>query len=72
MGKTFNGCKYLLKLIMDGIFSPRRVVVVSKTWRSDPSQEELIKYCQKAYDGFKTNNCFEEVDIDFLKKLFEG
>lgn len=37
VGKTYNGCKYLLKLITDGVFSPRRVVVVSKTWKSDPS-----------------------------------
>jgi hypothetical protein len=72
VGKTYNGCKYLLQLIRDGVFSPRRVVVVSKTWKSDPSQKELIEFCQKSYEGFKMNNCFEEVDIEFLKKLFEG
>jgi len=54
------------------VFSPRRVVIVSKTWKSDPSQKELIDYCSKAYDGFKKNNCFEDVDVDFLKKLFDG
>ena len=54
------------------MFSPRRVVIVSKTWKSDPSQKELIDYCSKAYDGFKKNNCFEDVDVDFLKKLFDG
>jgi len=37
VGKTYSGCKYLLQLIKDGIFSPRRVVVVSKTWKSDDS-----------------------------------
>jgi predicted NACHT family NTPase len=41
VGKTYNGCKYLLSLIKEGVFSPRRVVVVSKTWKSDPSQKEL-------------------------------
>jgi hypothetical protein len=45
VGKTYNGCKYLLQLIQDGVFSPRRVVVVSKTWKSDPSQKDLIDYC---------------------------
>ena len=54
------------------MFSPRRVVVVSKTWKSDPSQKELIDYCHDKYAGFKTNNCFEDVDVEFLKKLFEG
>jgi hypothetical protein len=48
------------------------VVLISKTWKSDPSQKELIDYCQKEYAGFKKNNCMEDVDIDFLKKLFEG
>jgi hypothetical protein len=72
VGKTYNGCKYLLNLIKEGVFSPRRVVVISKTWKSDPSQEELIKHCQKAYSGFMTNNCMEDVDVEFLKKLFEG
>lgn len=72
VGKTYSGCKYLLELIKQGVFSPRRVVVVSKTWKSDDSQKDLIKHCQKAYDGFTTNNCFEDIDVEFLKKLFDG
>lgn len=54
------------------MFSARRVVIISKTWKSDPSQKELIDFCQKDYAGFKKNNCMEDVDIEFLKKLFEG
>lgn len=62
----------MLDLVKAGIFSPRRVIVVSKTWKSDDSQKDLIAYCQKAYDGFKKNNCFEDIDIEFLHKLFNG
>lgn len=72
VGKTYAGCRYLLDLIKAGIFSPRRVVIVSKTWKSDDSQKDLIKYCQKAYDGFTKNNCFEDIDVEFLRKLFDG
>jgi hypothetical protein len=48
------------------------VVIVSKTWKSDDSQKDLIAHCQKAYDGFRKNNCFEDVDLEFLRALFDG
>lgn len=69
-GKTFNGMKYCLKLIKAKIFNPKRVLVVSSTWKSDPSQQELIEYCQDKYKKFKENNCFEDINLDLLAKLY--
>lgn len=37
VGKTYNGLKWALKLIKEKHFKPRRVVIISKTWKSDPS-----------------------------------
>lgn len=37
VGKTYNGLKYTLGLIKKKIFSPKRVLVISKTWKSDDS-----------------------------------
>jgi hypothetical protein len=45
VGKTYNGLKWALDLVKDGTFKAKRVVLISKTWKSDPSQEEFVKYC---------------------------
>jgi len=37
VGKTFNGLKYVLQLIKDDIFKCSRVILISKTWKSDDS-----------------------------------
>jgi hypothetical protein len=71
VGKTYSGLKHSLELIKEGLFDPRRVVLISATWKSDSSQEELIKYCSSKYKEFKENNCYENIDLDFLEKLFE-
>lgn len=71
VGKTYNGLKWALDYVKKGLFKPKRVLIVSKTWRSDPSQEEFISYCQKKYDKFKDMNCFEELDLDLIAKLFD-
>lgn len=42
VGKTYNGLRYILNFIKQGIFKPSRVILVSKTWKSDSSQEELV------------------------------
>ena len=66
VGKTYNGLRYVLDLIKKDIFKPSRVILVSKTWKSDSSQEELVKYCQAHYPKFKESNCFEDIDIELL------
>ena len=72
VGKTYNGLKWAIDLVKQGIFSPERVLLVSKTWKSDPSQEEFVKYCTSKYKGWKTSNAFEDVDTEILGKIFEG
>ena len=37
VGKTYNGLIWSLNLVKEGIFSPKRVILISKTWKSDPS-----------------------------------
>lgn len=71
VGKTYNGMAFCLRLIKQKIFSPKRVLVISATWKSDPSQEELIKYCSEKYRAFRENNCFETIELGLLDKLFE-
>jgi 2-hydroxy-3-keto-5-methylthiopentenyl-1-phosphate phosphatase len=70
-GKTYNGMKYVLGLVEKKIFSPKRVLIISATWKSDPSQQELITYCQEKYKKFKEYNCFEEIDLELLDRIFE-
>ena len=38
VGKTYNGLKWALDFVKKGTFKPKRVLIVSKTWKSDPSQ----------------------------------
>ncbi len=47
------------------------MLLISKTWKSDPSQEEFVKYCSGRYKGWKENNAFEDVDVDILTQLFD-
>ncbi len=37
VGKTYNGLKWSLDLVKQGTFKPKRVILISKTWKSDPS-----------------------------------
>lgn len=37
VGKTYNGLKWSLDLVKKGVFKPKRVILISKTWKSDPS-----------------------------------
>lgn len=41
-------------------------MLFSLTYKSDPSQNEFIEYCNSKYKDFKEKNCFEDIDIDFL------
>jgi hypothetical protein len=71
VGKTMNGLKWALDLVEKGVFEPQRVLLISKTWKSDPSQEAFVKYCAKHYKGWKENNAFEDVDVDILAQIFD-
>ncbi len=53
VGKTYNGLAWALELIKKGTFKAKRVLLISKTWKSDPSQEQFVKYCQSKYSGFR-------------------
>lgn len=52
VGKTFNGMKYILELMKKKIFSPRRTLLISYTYKSDPSQKEFVEYCTQKYKNF--------------------
>jgi hypothetical protein len=54
-------------------WSPKRVIIISKTYKSDPSIKPLIDLCKEKKKDFEKNNCFSEVKegIDFLTKLVE-
>lgn len=71
VGKTYNGMAYCLSLIKKKIFNPKRVLIISATWKSDPSQQELISYCDEKYKKFREMNCFETIDLELLDRLFE-
>ena len=71
VGKTYNGLKWSLKLIQEGVFAPKRVILISKTWKSDPSQSDLVKFCKSKYKGWAEYNAFEDVDTELLTTLFE-
>ena len=71
VGKTYNGLRWALDLVKQGVFKAKRVVLISKTWKSDPSQEEFVKYCQSQYKGFREHNCLEDVDTKLLTKMFD-
>ena len=72
VGKTYNGLKWTLELVKQGIFKPKRVLLISKTWKSDPSQQEFINYCQSKYKSSLDNNCYEDVDTKLLARLFDA
>lgn len=40
VGKTYNGLAWVLTLLKDkrSGYTPQRTILVSQTWRSDPSQ----------------------------------
>ena len=36
-GKTYNTMKWAMDLIKLEVFKPKRILLISKTWKSDPS-----------------------------------
>lgn len=71
-GKTVLVAKWVKQMIIAKNVSPKRVLLYSKTYRTDPSMYELIMYCKSKYPGFEENNCHEKIDMDFMTQLFEG
>lgn len=71
-GKT----TYIAKFIIDRLkkqWSPKRVIIISKTFKADTSIKPLIDACSKVKPKFRETNCFEDVDkgIEFLDELIK-
>lgn len=49
-----------------------RVVLISRTYKSDPSQAEFVKYCSKKYPEWTQSNAYEELDdaLELLMGIF--
>lgn len=45
-GKSYSAIKYVVSLIKEGYIEAKCVVLMSATWKSDPSQKELVDYCE--------------------------
>lgn len=43
---------------------------MSQTFKSDPSMQDLIKFCKEKYSNFIEYNCFEEINTDLINKVF--
>jgi hypothetical protein len=54
-----------------GFISPKRLIVFSATWKSDPSVKDLIDYCQSKNKRFKDDHCFEVIDTTLIMKIYE-
>jgi hypothetical protein len=72
VGKTYCGSRYVLSLVKAGIFKPSRVVIMSKTYKSDSSIKELLDYCESKYENFKEKNCFEEINTNLINAIYQG
>jgi hypothetical protein len=70
VGKSYSGLVYCLTLLKKKWFSPERVLLISKTWKSDPSQKPLVDYCTKNHKDWDKTNAFEDIDTELLRTLF--
>lgn len=52
-------------------FHPKRIIIFSKTYKSDPSQLQLINECEKKVPNFMQSNCFEFIDPVMLDNIFQ-
>ncbi len=63
---------YALDLLKGGFVDTNRVVLISRNWKSDPSQSEFVAYCKKKVQHWVDNNAFEELKdaIELLMGIF--
>lgn len=59
-------------MIKNKQLDPKRVVLISKTVLSDPAQIKFAKFASRHYKKFNDNNRMENIDEDFLTKLYEN
>lgn len=71
-GKSYSAIKYVVSLLKEGKIEAKHVVLMSATWRSDPSQKDLVDYCESQYPGWKNSNGFETIDVKFLTDLYNS
>jgi len=70
-GKTYMIFKKLKEWISSGIIDPSRLVLFSKTFKSDKEQQGLIKYIKSlGYKDFEKKNCADEIKMDFIDMVF--
>jgi hypothetical protein len=71
-GKSMMTFAYALDLLKGGFVDTNRVVLISRTWKSDPSQSEFVTYCKKKVEHWIDNNAFEELKdaIELLMGIF--
>jgi len=70
-GKSHMIAEYVSSLVRDKWIHPSRILLFSRTWKSDPSQSRLISLCSKKYDQFTTDNCHEFINYELLNTLFQ-
>lgn len=72
-GKSYMTFGYALELVKSQFVDVDRVVLISRTWKSDPSQSEFVKYCKKKYPEWVVSNAFEELNdaIELLMGIFQ-
>jgi hypothetical protein len=71
-GKSYLAADYLIKQFQNGTLDPKRLIVFSKTFKSDPSQRKFIEVAKKKFPQFEDQNCLENVDPALIEKLYQG
>jgi vacuolar-type H+-ATPase catalytic subunit A/Vma1 len=71
-GKTYWLSDYVRSLLGKQ-WSPKRVIIISKTFKSDSSIAPLIEVCRMKKKNFLEQNCFDDVDagVKFLTQLVD-
>ena len=73
-GKTVLTNDFIKQLINDKFVKPQRVLIFSKTYKSDPSQVNLVKFLQskikKKNYQYAEQNCYEYVDTEVIQTLY--
>jgi hypothetical protein len=71
-GKSYLASDYIIDLFKKKHIEPKRMIVFSKTYKSDDSQRRFIEYAKKEYPQFEDKNCYAEIDTEVIDKLYKG
>jgi hypothetical protein len=71
-GKSYMTFRYAMDLVKQGFVDVDRVVLISRTWKSDPSQSDFVAYCKKKYPDWVQSNAYEELKdaMELLMGIF--